>query len=456
MKKSLLIGATILMVSSVAFAGGLLTNTNQHVSFLRNPARGASTEIDALYSNPAGIVFMNDGFHVSLNNQSAFQTRTITSTFAPFVGNGGSETKKFEGEASAPIIPSVFALYKKDKWAFGAHFAVSGGGGKATFNKGLGSFESQISLIPAMITGMTSAMGLAPTTQYSADIYLEGKQIIFGAQIGAAYLFTDYLSGYAGLRMNIVNNGYVGHIRDIQANVGGGNMVNLHQMLSGMGMFDAAAQVADKDLDCEQSGWGVTPILGVDFKMAKWNVGVKYEFKTGLNIENKTKVNTTGMPAYDNGVETPHDIPGLLTLGVSYEILPVLRASVGYHQFFDKNADMAGDKQKFIDHGGREYLGGIEWDITRVIQISGGVQYTESGVTDNYQSDMSYSLTSTSIGFGAGFNLTSKLKLNVAYFWTIYNDYTKNADNYNGTGISGTDVFSRTNKVFGIGLDYSF
>ena len=27
---------------------------------------------------------------------------------------------------------------------------------------------------------------------------------------------------------------------------------------------------------------------------------------------------------------------------------------------------------------------------------------------------------------------------------------------YNGTGMPGKDVFTRTNKVFGIGLDYKF
>ena len=43
-----------------------------------------------------------------------------------------------------------------------------------------------------------------------------------------------------------------------------------------------------------------------------------------------------------------------------------------------------------------------------------------------------------------------------------YEDYTKNWSDYNGISalvgqaIPGTGVFSRTNKVFGIGLDYKF
>ena len=144
MRKISLIGLVMLIVSIPTFAGGLLTNTNQHVLFLRMLARDASTQIDAIYSNPAGLAFMEDGFHLSFNGQNVYQTRTITSTFAPFAGFGGNQTKTYKGEASAPFVPSLFAVYKKGNWAFSGSFAITGGGGKATFNEGLGSFESQV------------------------------------------------------------------------------------------------------------------------------------------------------------------------------------------------------------------------------------------------------------------------------------------------------------------------
>src|SRR5574344_2662502 len=61
------------------WAGGLLTNTNQSIEFLRNPARDAAIGIDGVYSNPAGVIFLGDGFHLSLNIQNAHQTRTVSS-----------------------------------------------------------------------------------------------------------------------------------------------------------------------------------------------------------------------------------------------------------------------------------------------------------------------------------------------------------------------------------------
>ena len=90
MKKLFLIGAMALMVSNSTFAGGILTNTNQNPAFLRNPARGAVIAIDGVYSNPAGIAFMPQGFHLSVSWQAAWQKRQIDATGQLFQLNGGA------------------------------------------------------------------------------------------------------------------------------------------------------------------------------------------------------------------------------------------------------------------------------------------------------------------------------------------------------------------------------
>ena len=48
------------------------------------------------------------------------------------------------------------------------------------------------------------------------------------------------------------------------------------------------------------------------------------------------------------------------------------------------------------------------------------------------------------------------MRLNVSYFKTIYSDYTKEQASYLGMGFPGKDVYSRTNDVIGIGIDYKF
>lgn len=523
---SLLVLATLFAVPA-AFAGGLLTNTNQSVHFLRNPARNASTEIDAVYTNPAGLTFLSDGFHFSLTNQSAFQTRTITSTFPGFTfaeGNNGSATKRFKGEASAPIIPSFQLAYKRDKMVFSTAFAVTGGGGKATFNEGLASFESSIAMLPMMLM-----QNNVPTSSYSVDAYMEGRQYIFGWQLNGSYKISDHFSAGVGIRLNIVNNKYVGHLRNIMVNpthpminptgsmmkatdffagaalaatttantmagiesqgygaatlgqlVDAGMMSQVQvdqlaqglnvssEMASGMNVSTvkesyvavAAANganeeaVSDMYLDCTQTGWGVTPILSVNYHVGGLNLAARYEFVTSLNVQNKTKVDDTGL--YADGVNTPHDIPALFSFGAEYAITENWKISGGYHHYFDSDADMANDKQQFIDGGINEVLFGTEYQLTEQLLLSIGGQITRSGVQDAYQTDMSFSLNSYSLGFGGAYNITPDLRLNLAYFFTDYDDWTKESTNYNGTGLAGTDVFARTNKVFGIGIDYKF
>ena len=59
----------LLAFSSSIKAGGLLTNTNQSIAFLRSLARNGAIGIDGVYSNPAGVAFLPNGLHISFNVQ---------------------------------------------------------------------------------------------------------------------------------------------------------------------------------------------------------------------------------------------------------------------------------------------------------------------------------------------------------------------------------------------------
>jgi long-chain fatty acid transport protein len=461
MKKTLFTIGIALCTFHTVFAGGLLTNTNQSVHFARMMSREASTEIDAVYTNPAGLSLLpKDGFHFSISNQSAFQTRTITSTFAPLAGFGGNPAKVFEGKASAPIIPSIQAAYKTGDWVLSGSIAVSGGGGKATFNKGLSSFESTVAIVPAVIGQMAPASGIGG---YSLNSYMEGASFIYGAQLGGTYAINEHWSAYAGFRLNIVNNSYEGYLKDIKIGVGG-NLVPADAILTNPAFASFAPLLADKELKCKQSGWGVTPVIGVNYNWNKLNIGAKYEFNTGLNVENKNVTNTTGMAAYDDGINTPNDLPALLTVGAKYDIIEPLTVAVGYHHFFDSAAKMAGGKEKYAGST-NEYLAGIEYRINKMFLISGGGQITKYGVEDAYQSDLSFACSSYTLGFGGAVNVTENVRINMGYFFSNYDDYTKTSADYGNISAltagaipptAGTDVYSRTNKVFTVGVDFRF
>lgn len=463
---------------STVFAGGILTNTNQSARFGRLMALEASTKADAAYYNPAGTIKLSDGFHFTFSNQSAFQERQITSSFLPMTGAG---TKEYVGKASAPIIPSLQGVYRKGDWALSGSIAVVGGGGKATFDRGLPSFESQLSVIPTLVQSFSPLIGsLVPggtlsCDQYSVDAYMTGTNYIFGAQLGGAYRINDMFSVYGGFRLNIVHNKYEGHVRNVQINpssnvpgFGDGSMISAHDYFSGLSQHpsvpdankkdlkDLADATQDRYLDSKQSGWGVAPIIGVHFSYEGLNIGAKYEFRAALNVENKTVIDNTGL--FGDGVNTAHDVPALLAVGASYDFLPQLTASVSYHHFFDKDASMASDKQKHLSGNTNEYLAGIEYRINKMFLVSVGGQITDYGLGDKFQSDLSFSCDSYSLGFGGAVNVSKNVQINAAYFFTNYSDYTKESTPYNGNklGLSGQDVFSRTNKVFTVGVDFSF
>ncbi len=472
--------AAALIVAISAQAGGLLHNTNQHIAFQRMMARGASHEIDAVYTNPAGLAFMDhDGWTLSLNIQSAYQTRNVDATVLTPAGLGLFENdtfhKKYKGNAVAPVLPSLYAAYKTPKWVISGFFGVTGGGGKCTFDDGLPLFDAAVMAGTYMGSASLAPYLGGPITpnQYSIDGYMRGRQYIFGGQLGFTYKFHELFSGYAGFRANYFSGNYKGYVRATAHQELAGKLQAIGMATGNQSLIDMAGEngIAHISLNSDQTGWGITPILGVNFTWRGLTLAAKYEFKTNLNIENDAKEEPIARPEayqsaiepYKHGVNTPSDIPSVLYVAAGYEFIPKkLRATVEYHYYDDRHADMAGEKNKQLKHGTHELLAGVEWDINKTFTVSAGAQRTDYGLSDKYQSNTSFACDSYSIGLGGAVNLSPKVKLNVGYFWTTYSDYKKQMKaedgGYNGISpaITGTDVYSRTNKVFGVGIDYKF
>ena len=121
--------------------------------------------------------------------------------------------RDYVGDVSAPIYPGVYVAYKTGKLAFSAGFNPIGGGGGATYNTGLPSFEMPISDLKPLLTGM----GLT-TTQYTADIFFEGTSVYFGYQANVSYAINDMISVAVGGRLVTAKNTYNGYIKNIKIN----------------------------------------------------------------------------------------------------------------------------------------------------------------------------------------------------------------------------------------------
>ena len=480
MKKFLLIGATALMVSNSTFAGGILTNTNQNAAYLRNPARDAVIAIDGVYSNPAGIAFLPQGFHLSVSWQAAFQKRQIDATGKMFMMNANNQSadRYFEGTAKAPVIPSFQAAYViNDKWSVSGQFAIGGGGGKCEFDNGLPMFEE-------MIGGAVAQNG---GTSYALNQQLTGKQYIFGLQLGATYRLAENFSVFGGVRGVLASCGYEGAINGIKANgltaaeysalsqqaaAGAQQAADAAAQFAAAGLADKAAEYAamaetlkgqavqagtvaamigDYNLDCSQSGFGITPIIGLDWNLGKLNLAAKYEFRTKIELENEStnSANVDAlMPAYADGGKVRSDIPALLTLGAQYQLTDAVRAMGGFHYYWDKDA-----KGSPIQKGDNtwEALLGIEWDVNDKIMLSIGGQRTDYNFDDADMSDINFNTPNYAVCLGGAYKFSEKMKLNVGYMHSFYEDHkVTNAT----SGIARN--YTRKNDVLGVSLDIAF
>ena len=488
----LLASLMLTAATTTATAGGILTNTNQSIDFLRNPARDAAIGLDGVYSNPAGVAFMPEGFYLGINWQYAHQTRTIECNnplFALGKKNNGQSTKTFEGIADAPFIPSIQAAYNKGNWSLQFNFSVPGGGGACEFQDGLGSFES-------VVGGIANQLKPLGATGYDMDGYMQGRQYYFGFQLGAAYKVTKDLSVYGGLRVLYGTATYKAKISNIMVNTANGYLdfgsflqgatttvdAGISKVNAGIAQYQAAGVDVPAELTtqqaqlegtkqslnslqkysqgvnllCNQSSVGVAPVIGIDWRVGKFNFAAKYEAKTEIHMKNESTVNEASeIPAvnkFRDGEKIDEDSPAQLAVGAMWNISDDFRLNVGYHHFFDKDVKWYNNTQDLLGGGTNEYLAGVEWDLTDKLTISGGGQITRYQLTDEYMNDMSFVVNSYSLGFGFNYKAADNITLKAAYFQTNYGHY----DRVTSTEPLISDSFTRTNRVLGIGCELNF
>lgn len=492
MKKSLSSLVVLVMTTIGAYAGGILTNTNQSVLFLKNPARDAAIGLDGVYSNPAGVAFMPEGFHVAFNWQYAHQTRTVTSTSPVYMlgkKNNNNEKKIFEGVADAPIIPSLQAAWNKGNWSIQLNLSVPGGGGSCEFADGLGSFERVVGGIANMLAPL-GAQG------YDMDGYMKGRQYYYGVQLGAAYKIHPNLAVYGGLRLLYGDATYKAKISNIQVKTENGyvdfadfmtySTATINNALdivnAGIAQYEAAgipvpAELIAKqaqlestkgsltqlqkyaqgvNLLCNQDGVGIAPVIGVDWRYKNFNFAAKYEFKTQLRMKNESTVNEASeieaVNKFKDGEKVNEDAPALLTVGAQWKPVSMVSLNIGWHHYFDKNASWYNNAQDLLKHDTNEFLAGVEWDVTNKLNVSCGGQLTRYGLSDEYMNDISFVVNSYSIGLGCSYKVKDNVTLSAAYFQTIYGNYDKTVNE----GIPYQDTFTRTNRVLGIGCQLDF
>lgn len=225
-----------------------------------------------------------------------------------------------------------------------------------------------------------------------------------------------------------------------------------------------SAMTSDKEVDVEQNGYGLAPIIGVNVKVNdRLNIGFKYEHKASLNVKNKTKKDDAKL--YPDGVSYPNDMPTTLSLGVSYKATDKLGISAGAHYYFDKTAaygkvesrDANGfptfyENKEVIDNNFLEIALGFEYELNDKILLSAGYLRTQSGVNMKYQSDLSHSLSTNTVGLGGRYKVSDKIGVNVGFMKSFYLMKTKPFD----IPVVYDETYKRSATVFALGVDLKF
>lgn len=417
-----------------SFAGGLLTNTNQSAAFVRNPARYASLDADAVYFNPAGTAFLQEGWTVSANWQMIWQDRDVL--------NAG---KEYKGEVYVPIMPTFHAIYKTGDWAFSAFFGMPGGGGNAQFDNGLPVFDQ---LAPGLFTQAFNqqTQGYGTINSITNSSQFESTQYLFALQLGAAYKINDNFSVYGGIRANYTSLSYEGAIT---GNING-NVPYIPEGATAPIMVTTDIPV-NVGVDLTQTGIAFAPIIGIDYKVDRFNLGVKYEFRAVNIIENDTKDAPAAFASLQDGVKFRNDAPAKLSVGASYDICDRVKVMGAGVYYFDKDAKIESlltkeNTMQTLSRNTYELLAGVEVKVTDKLLLSSGIQFSDFGVNSSYLSDVSFIDDSFTVGAGGKYSFNENWDLN---FGACYANYA------HGAGATGSHYLRKTYNV-AVGVDFRF
>lgn len=494
--KRLLNATLTLGLSGAAYAGGLLTNTNQNAAYLRQMSQDAVIDITGLYFNPAGTAFLAPGFHLSLNAQNAKQSRDIVTTFPLFAYNlnaPGESMHKFEGNAKAPVVPSFQLSYNWLRWSFNASFALSSGGGKCEFDKGLGTFEALYAaqMYNQVNAGIAQALAQANTSYaqapdyapleagrnlafggYKMDAYMKGRQYGFGLTLGTTYKVKDNVALFLGLKGTYATNNYNGWVSDVHAATVTPTLSTLSPTQQAV-LQRVQSQVdetventlsrSELDLNCDQTAFGVTPIIGVDWKVNEhWNLALRAEAPTVLWLKNKTEMNdytkivasqNATLGQFADGRHVREDNPGIINVGAQYSPVQQVRLQAGWHYYFDKQAKRFGNKQDLLDKNTMEFSAGAEWDIINRLTASVSWQKTCYRQSDAFMNDLSFTTSNNSLGLGVRVKCTERFNVDLGYMHSFYQ--TRDVTTQTAAG-EKKDHYWRKNRVLGIGFNIEF
>ena len=383
---------------STAYGGGIDNKTNWSAEYIRTLNRNAATDFaDIAAYNPAGTVKLQDGFIINGSVQYLGKKYTNNITHALLGGEADLESDE------PSVVPSLFAVYNKDRWSLFGSMTVVGGGGKVDFSDGN---ATTFQIATNFLFGPLYCGGAACNMINSQQ--LEGESFYLGYTIGSAFEINEMFSVSAGLRY-----------------------VNAHKEAEGTAIVsNGGSDPFPVTADYEQEGDGWGGIFGVNFAPNnKLNIGMRYETKTSLDLEASVNASTAAKIVGANvlaargifdGESNDRDLPAIFAIGVSYWLTPKFRVETNYTHYFNEDADWDGAEDNVED--GYDLGVALEYHFNDSLRASIGYLYTVLGVDPEDMLPENPELDANTVGAGIAYAINDNLHTNISIGNSFYKD----------------------------------
>ncbi len=420
-----IMGVVCLSVAPV-LAGAIINKSNLSADYFRSLSRHASIDAaDIIAYNPAGVMALDNGLYVKLDLlyiNKDYDNKVPTS--APDFGESGN----FNSDEPS-LVPGFFSVYKRDKWA--AFFAVTvpGGGGEVKYENG----NARTAALARVYSAFGAGIGGVQSQQLEANSYA------IGYTVGGAYEINSMFSVSGGLR-------YIDAFQEFKGQIE---------------FVTAPADPYRVKIERDATGWGyflganITPIQNL-------NIGVLFQSNTELDYKSDVKEDNSpagplNIPAgvgWADGTKEREDLPGLVGLGVGYQIIPKLRAEVAYTRYLEGNATWEG--VRFSGDEGDSWEVGMSLTYTFTPKWRASIGYLYTDIQDIDPESMlpeAAELDARTYGIGAVYSPTSRLDITLGYTMTYYDEVV--ATTTNTRVVAGTELDKEV-TAYSLGVQYRF
>jgi long-chain fatty acid transport protein len=374
---------------------------NLSAEWVRTPARNAATDAgDIVVYNPAGLVKLNDGFHINIGNQSLF--RKPSHTFD--MGMGAGE-QTYTQDGNDLFLPNLYMSYKKDKFSLFTGMFMAGGG--ATANYPTGSFNTEL-------IGLQTLMATQGAYGGYTNQYMKASSFYLTTTLGTAFAANDRISfAVAGRFINATNKTSAG--------------LTLNQ--SPLSLPDETLELKTTE---EATGFG-----GVFSMMVQANPRTRFtvRYETAVKLDFETNQENDEFGITQDGAKSRRDLPSILAVGMAVAATSKTQIYADFNYYMQTGAYW-GTSTIVTDEDNYSEMAGNAISLNLATTIQTGEKFMISiggGYTDFQYGDMPGYFTKAgafetvpndnfNINTGCSYRINNMITATFGYMHTFYKD----------------------------------